>query len=234
MTTIGAYLGGKLAGFVQYGETAIGFADNGEITDDVSYPVIRNLYFAKGQEEIGGGLLDRALTALSGDRIYAFFHYFGMSCYARHGKLFGEFGHIHDLLLKKGFVTEHENVFYSSRLNAPVLSAVCINWHEPTAGRQQYCDFVLGGEIVGGGEVHFLERADIAYLRWIFVDERLRGKGVGTKCISALMNDLYQNGVRKFDTDTAVTNTVAQRFYEKNGFAGRGITRSYYMDSNRK
>ena len=36
----------------------------------------------------GGALLEEALRALSGNaRIYAFFHYFGMSCYARHGKL---------------------------------------------------------------------------------------------------------------------------------------------------
>lgn len=64
-------------------------------------------------------LLNEALKAISdtSERIYAFFHYFGMSCYARHGKLFEGFGHIHDLMRQNVFSIEHENVFYASFLN---------------------------------------------------------------------------------------------------------------------
>lgn len=231
LTTVGAYLNGKLTGFIQYGRSAFGFDDRGEITDAVSYPIIRNFYFTQGQEKIGCCLLDQALKALSDtqDRIYAFFHYFGMSCYARHGKLFENFGHIHDLLLKKGFTIEHENVFYSSRLSETERSSATLRWHELSVGRQRYCDLVLGDDIVGGCEVHFLEQKDTAYLRWIFVNSEMCGKGIGSKCMSALKHDLYQMGIRRFDTDTAITNIAAQHFYEKNDFSREGITRSYYL-----
>lgn len=80
----------QLSGFIQYGKTAFGFDNNGEITDKISYSVIRNFYFCKEQKEVGTKLLNENIKIHSDtrDRIYAFFHYFGMSCYARHGKLF--------------------------------------------------------------------------------------------------------------------------------------------------
>ena len=230
LTTIGAYLDHELLGFVQYDRSAVGFSDQGEIADTVSYPIIRNLFFSQGREEIGERLLENALAALSndGDRIYAFFHYFGMSCYARHGKLFEKFGHIHHLLLNQGFAIEHENVFYSSKLTEAEPTPVTLRWHALSSGGQQYCDFVLGDAVVGGAEMHFLERKDIAYLRWIFVNQTMRGRGLGSKCMSALKTALVQKGITRFDTDTALTNTVAQHFYEKNHFTKQGLTRSYY------
>ena len=153
-----------------------------------------------------------------------------MSCYARHGKLFEGFDEIHHLLKEKGFEIEHENVFYSCTLNETQKASVTLKWHNLSPGRQQYCDFIWGDEIVGGCEVHFLDQKDIAYLRWIFINEDRCGKGIGSECMLALKNDLYNRGIMIFDTDTANTNTVAQHFYEKNNFTMKGITRSYYVD----
>ena len=112
LETVGAYRADRLAGFVQYGRLAIGFNESGRVTSGMSYPIIRQLYFAAGDEEVGRLLLDRARAALDCEngRIYAFFHYFGLSCYGRHGKLFEGFDHIHRLLLEEGFQIEHENV----------------------------------------------------------------------------------------------------------------------------
>ena len=50
LETIGAYRAGRLAGFVQYGHSAIGFDESGAVTSGVSYPIIRQLYFASGDE----------------------------------------------------------------------------------------------------------------------------------------------------------------------------------------
>ena len=233
LETMGAYSDGKLAGFIQYGKTAFGFDSNGEISDAVSYPIIRNFYFSEEQKDIGNSLMNEAVYALSGisaDRIYAFFHYFGMSCYARHGKLSEKFANIHNLLLQNGFTIEHENVFYSSTLNSERSSSVELNWHGKTPGNQQYCDFILDKSIVGGCELHFLEQDNAAYLRWIFVNDQKRGKGIGSKCMDALKTYLFSKGITRFDTDTAFTNKAAQHFYEKNGFINEGITRSYYKD----
>ncbi|MGN0655675.1 MAG: GNAT family N-acetyltransferase [Ruminiclostridium sp.] len=233
LETIGAYSDRKLVGFIQFGKTAFGFDSNGEISDAVSYPAIRNFYFPEEQTEVGYSLMNEAVNALSdgsSDRIYAFFHYFGMSCYARHGKLFEGFKFIHDLLLQSGFSVEHENVFYFSSIKSEKNSVVNLNWKDITQGNQQYCDFILDETIVGGCELHFLEQDNIAYLRWIFVNDNMCGKGIGSKCMDALKAYLFSKGITRFDTDTALTNRVAQHFYEKNGFVNEGITRSYYRE----
>lgn len=190
--------------------------------------MIRQLYFDRGREEAGRLLLRQARRAFAGEeKVYAFFHYFGMSCYARHGKLYEGFDHIHRALLEAGFGVEHENVFYSSALSGADDSPAALRWHGMTAGRQRYCDFLLDGKIVGGCEAHFLEDGRTVYLRWIFIEDSLCGQGVGTKCMAALKADLYKQSAVRLDTDTAMTNTAAQRFYEKTGFVGQGVTRSY-------
>lgn len=234
LTTSGAYVAGKPVGFIQYGKTSFGFGKDGKITDTVSYHVIRNFYFDKEYKEAGRTLLKEAWKAFPDpeDTIYAFFHYFGMSCYARHGKLFEGFEHIHNALMENGFEVEHENVFYSSTLNPTENHTIFLNWHEMTAGMQQYCDFILDDKIIGGCEIHFLECNSVAYLRWIFIEENLCGKGLGTKSMASLKSDLWKRGIVRFDTDTAMTNEVAQHFYDKNGFVREGITRSYISNSS--
>ena len=52
--------------------------------------------------------------------------------------------------------------------------------------------------------------------------------------MKALKQWLYEKGIRRFDTDTAITNTVAQHYYEKNGFVREGVTRSFFQKSERK
>lgn len=223
-----AYAEDTLVGFVQYGKTAFGFDDRGEISSDVSYCVIRNLYFDKSRPDAGSLLLEEALnTFAETETVYAFFHYFGMSCFARHGKLFEAHSHIAALLKEKGFETEHENVYYASALTGSEESAVKILPQSMTAADQQYMDFILSGKQVGGCEVHFVSR-QVAYLRWIYVNGDLTGKGIGTACMHALRQWLSQKGIARLDTDTALLNLTAQHYYEKNGFIREGITRSFY------
>lgn len=217
-----------LLGFIQYGKTAFGFDENGELSNEISYPVIRNLYFENGKADVGQMLLSEAMKSFCEDeRVYAFFHYFGMSCFARHGKLFESHTHIEDLLKEIGFETEHKNVYYSSILSESEISEVVLTTNDITKGNHQYIDFKIDGNLVGGCEVHYLDDTT-AYLRWIYVNGDIVGKGIGTKCMSALKSFLYEKGVRRFDTDTALDNTVAQHYYEKTGFTREGITRSFY------
>ncbi len=106
METLGAYEDGRLVGVIQYGKTAFGFDETGEISDLIFCSVIRNFYYEEKCERAGRELLNKAVNRL-GDKtkkIYAFFHYFGMSCYARHGKLFESFEYIHSLLMQLGSI----------------------------------------------------------------------------------------------------------------------------------
>lgn len=215
-------------GSVQYGWTAFGFDESGEISDQVHYPVIRDLAFDAA--DVGQKLLDRALFGLDSDgRVYAFFHYFGMSACARHGKLHESSRNVHDLLLKNGFCIEHENVYYSKMLTPTASSTpISLLWKEQSSGGCREFAALMNEEEVCWGQVHFLPQGDIAYLRWIFTDGNRQHQGIGTKVMHSLFDALYSMGIRRFDTDTALNNTAAQGYYEKCGFQNMGITRSYY------
>ncbi len=228
LDTKAVYDNDELLGFVQYGKTAFGFAENGDISSEISYPVVRNLYFKEGRADAGLMLLNEALKNLGdSERVYAFFHYFGMTCFARYGKLFETHTIIETLLKENNFVIEHENVYYSSVLDGSENSEVEITANDLTKGDHQYIDFKLDDNHVGGCEVHYLSK-NTAFLRWIYVNSDIVGKGIGTKCMTALKSFLFEKGIERFDTDTAYDNKVAQHYYEKNNFTREGITRSYY------
>ena len=120
-----------------------------------------------------------------------------------------------------------ENVYYSSVLNGEDNSDVVITPQGMTKGGQQYIEFTLEGAQVGGCEVHYLDENTV-YLRWIYVNGDITGKGIGTRCMKALKCFLYEKGIRRFDTDTAMNNLVAQHYYEKTAFTREGVTRSYF------
>lgn len=215
-------------GMIQYGRTAFGFDDTGEISCNVHYSVIRD--FAFDHAQVGQMLLNKALSELKADgRVYAFFHYFGMSACARHGKLHESQIHVHDLLLKNDFVIEHENVYYAKMLSCNLpASDISLAWKDMTPGSCREFAATLDGQEVCWGQVHFLPQGDIAYLRWIFTDGTRQHQGIGTRTMNALLRELYHMGIRRFDTDTAKDNFAAQKYYEKCGFTNMGITRSYY------
>ena len=44
-----------------------------------------------------------------------------------------------------------------------------------------------------------------------------------------IKNYLYKKGISRFDIDTAINNSLARHYYEKNNFKYEGITRSYIL-----
>ncbi|MBQ8834866.1 MAG: GNAT family N-acetyltransferase [Oscillospiraceae bacterium] len=222
---------GEFTGLIEYGETAFGFDTSGEISSDVHHNVIRILCFDRDKPEVGEQLLHAALDHFGTEqRIYAFFHYFGMTACARHGKLHESSPHVEALLLNNGFTVEHENIYYA-RILSPKDTAddtISLRWSDLSPGGCREFAALTEGVEVGWGQVHFLPQGDIAYLRWIYVDEKRQHQGLGTAIMRQLFAELYQLGIRRFDTDTALSNTAAQHYYEKTGFANAGITRSYY------
>ena len=220
---------GGINGMIQYGITAFGFDDSGEISADIHYSVIRILCF--DEQAVGQSLLEAAMDDLGKEnRIYAFFHYFGMSACGRHGKLHEKDAYVEKLLLENGFTVEHENVYYARTLTLAdrTDTDVSIRWKDLSAGNCREFSAIKDGREFGWGQVHFLPQGDIAYLRWIYIDESCQHRGLGTAAMKALFSTLYSVGIRRFDTDTALNNHVAQGYYEKTGFTNEGITRSYY------
>ena len=220
---VGAYLNDELVGFIQFGTTNTGFNDNGETSEKINYSVIRNFYFE--DKKVGKDLLKRALILLKND-IFAFFQYFGMSCFSRHGKLSENLKLVEELLEEYGFVPNEENVYYSLEIKEKEDNEISLDFEKKNEFNTQIITFKDKDEFVGQCEVHYVNKKK-AYLRWVYVDGSKLHKGYGSKCMSKLTNYLLSLGIDKLDTDTAINNEIAQKYYERNGFNNLGKTKSY-------
>ncbi|MCL2530946.1 MAG: GNAT family N-acetyltransferase [Oscillospiraceae bacterium] len=219
----------EINGFIQYGLTSFVFGEHGEKDYTKQYAVIRNVHFIENTAN-AHLLLDKATAyfdALGLGKRYAYFHYFGMRCYAGQGKLHESEFYIEKLLSKYGYVKEHENVYYTKDLQHANTSDVAeIKFIYEDNG--QCISFERGSEKIGGCALNFLPQGAICFLKWIYIDEKYVHQGLGTKCMHKLFHELKQKGVARLDTDTPDSNTRAQGYYLKTGFADMGRMRSYF------
>lgn len=224
---------GRIEGFIQFGLTGFVFDSNGEKDFSNNYAVIRNLHHLPSARN-AQALLDAASSYFESKGFverHAFFHYFGMSCYARQGKLHSSNFHIEGLLKEHGYGKEHENVYYSKDLqqggccDSPEMNFLSFS----IADKGQTIEFFRGDEKVGGCELNLDFHADICYLKWIYIDEKYAHQGLGTICMYKLFGHLRQKGFKRMDTDTADSNLHAQGYYAKVGFDNKGRMRSYHI-----
>lgn len=226
--TIGAYIYDNLVGFIQYGISNIGFDNNGDIYEKINYQIIRQIYFT--DEEVGKMLIEKAFSFFNSDEtIYALFHYFGMSCFGAHGKLYYKNNNIEKLLIDYGFEVEHENVCYSLNVKDDLTSNIKLQGSIVNKANKQNIRFLENDNFIGECEIHYVDKGN-AYLRWIYIDNNIQHKGYGSKCMDKLQSYLFSKGIIRLHTNTANNNLIAQKYYEKNGFINKGITKSYYKE----
>ena len=84
-----------------------------------------------------------------------------------------------------------------------------------------------GGEILGYA-VLFVA-ADEAEVANIAVAPEARGRGVGRRLLDAMLTHAAEAGARTAYLEVRVSNAVAQRLYERAGFAVVGRRRRYYQ-----
>lgn len=226
--------GEEILGFIQYGIPNYLYDTNGEKDRTVRGGVIRMLHFAP-ESGCGEGLIRIAedyFTAMHVQRRFAFFHAFGMSCNAGHGKLHCGLAYIEGALADFGYIKEHENVYYKLLLTDCSKSRDdCVQVkYEPVnpRGLQEFSLFA-GGNWVGAGALVFLPQGKMCYLKWVYIDGNQQGKGYGAAALRNLIADLSEQGLERLDTDTADGNQIAQSLYRKVGFQDMGRTRSYYV-----
>lgn len=225
-----------LKGFIQFGISSFVFTDDGKYFGN-HYAIIRNLHYQKDSNN-PGEMLEAAFQYFNNKNmtdISAFFHIFGMSCYARHGKLHESAFYIENLLYKYSFQKEHENVYFSINLTDCKFNydprIICqIQDIKPNV---QKIAFLMNNDQIGYCEIAYLQNS-ICYLYYIEITEKLRGQGLGTRCMNNIFSILVKKTIRKLDLDTIDTNTRAQGFYKKMGFIDKGITRSYYKKDSEK
>jgi ribosomal protein S18 acetylase RimI-like enzyme len=232
---------GEVVGFVQYGQPAFAWDENGQLYNNPRIGVIRHLYFEEGRLEAARLLFacsENYMKQFSGQ--HAFYHIFGMSCNAHHGKLHQSLEHVDRFLCANGYQVEHENVYYTLELEAgdpfgrhglqlapkPVM--------EPGVQNYEIC---LQNQIIGTIQIRFLDQltggatTDIACLTWFGLKKEFQGQGWGTQAMQLLVQDLSKN-YRQLHLDTASTNRSAQQFYERFGFQNQGRTRCYLRSSS--
>ena len=56
------------------------------------------------------------------------------------------------------------------------------------------------------------------FLELIAINEKTKGKGIGTKLIKALESFAIENSLHTINVGTQLNNIQAQNFYEKNGY----------------
>lgn len=230
----------QVVGFVQFGQPNFYWDDNGKKFYDPDVGVIRHLFYDKNNPEVGETLLNKAIIYLNNFKYKdAFFHIFGMSCNAHHGKLYNEHLYIEELLTKYGFKKDHENIYYTLDLDevqGPAETDIEIRSEMMEDVQKEIFSLYHQDERIGSAEIRYLERLtggltqNTAYLTWIVMAELARGKGFGSKFINLLAQNLKEKGFKSLHADTADDNHFAQQFYNKNNFKEDGYSRSYAVE----
>lgn len=222
-------------GFIQFGKPHIYWDTKGQKCYNPNIGVIRNIYFNEDRIDVGKILIDKAedfFNNNSFDNCFAFNHALGLSCNAYHGKLHDSKKYIADLLLEYGYKIEHENVYYTIDLNTIGQVERDENIKIIKSGVNEHSneviDFIYKNEKIGESVILYLDNIKTVYMNIIWIDESYSNKGLGSKFIKLICNDLWFNGYKSLHLDTAKNNLGAQRFYERNGFTNKGITRSYF------
>ncbi|GBG55557.1 ribosomal-protein-alanine acetyltransferase [Sporomusaceae bacterium FL31] len=85
------------------------------------------------------------------------------------------------------------------------------------------------GRIIGYAGVWIV--LDEAHVTNIAISQSYRRRGLGERLLIELIRSAKQYGALSMTLEVRVTNSAAQKLYEKLGFVKRGIRRQYYSDT---
>lgn len=72
---------------------------------------------------------------------------------------------------------------------------------------------------------------DEAHITTIGTDPIYRGRGLGEVMLVALFDEAIRRGASMLTLEVRVSNTIAQRLYEKYGMSAQGVRARYYTDN---
>lgn len=92
---------------------------------------------------------------------------------------------------------------------------------------------LLDGEIIGFCAYAIMnnlwQEGYISYIYAMVVDEKLRGKGFGSKLIAEAINKSRSQDMKRVELDSGFQREKAHKFYEKLGFEKRAFLFSYTL-----
>ncbi len=97
------------------------------------------------------------------------------------------------------------------------------------AGRS-YVVARIGSSVVGyAGAMAVL---DDGHITTVAVDPEWNRFGIGTRLLACTVRRVVALGVQQLTLEVRMSNTEAQRLYQRFGFAPAGVRRGYYVDTN--
>ncbi len=110
----------------------------------------------------------------------------------------------------------------------PLLSRLLSNAR--SAWTRRYTTWEPGQDFLAGF-VGTWYMADEAHIVSVGVRSEYRTRGIGELLLIAAMEHAMQMPARVATLEVRVSNSVAQRLYEKYGFSAQGIRKAYYTDN---
>lgn len=223
----------EIKGFIQFGKPTYIYQEDGSKDFSAIVGVIRQCYFEQEEPIVGQLLIEQATQYFNQEKIsrrFAFYHAFGLTHTASHGKLPITFAQTEQLLLAQGYQKEHENFYFAKVLDKALKYEGSVQLiAEKKQANQQNFSFMLDGNKIGTAILTYLHESRIAYLRWIGLAQMHQNQGYGSEALQLISNLLIKKEIKELHLDTADTNKRAQHFYLKNGFQQVETTRSYLI-----
>jgi GNAT superfamily N-acetyltransferase len=101
------------------------------------------------------------------------------------------------------------------------------------SGTDELLCAVADGAVIGFTAYAFVnnlwQEGYIAYLYAMVVDEKFRGRGIGTRLIEEVLKRSKARGMKRVELDSGFPRERAHRFYEKLGFDKRAFLFSYVL-----
>lgn len=95
------------------------------------------------------------------------------------------------------------------------------------ANAQVYLCAIDGENVVGFASLtiksNLWEGANLGHIDELIVDEKYRGRGLGTQLLEDIIAQARQRGCARVELDSAFHRTKAHQFYERQGFENPGI-----------
>lgn len=198
--------------------------------------VLRFVAYEPGHPLAGRRVLDDAerlfrkagvgeILAWHYDHTYPWYH-------AEHALLSGWLDHVHALLGANGYSAANSEIvldwpdYVIGRLKAPVTVELDYAWAEHCPGGLELAlrAFRGGQEVaicacIGQGAFQpAVEAQDWVYVRWLHVDERLRGRGMGPYLVQTALAAYSERGYRNALVCSTVDNYAARMAYTNMGF----------------
>ncbi|WP_349817023.1 ribosomal protein S18-alanine N-acetyltransferase [Frankia sp. Cppng1_Ct_nod] len=103
-------------------------------------------------------------------------------------------------------------------------------WSELAQGStRHYLAAVRGGRIVGYGGL--ATYGDESYVQTLGVATDVRGGGVGTRLLVALLRHARTCGAHRCELEVRTDNSAARSLYHRLGFVDLGVRKAYYQPS---